>query len=228
LNVTNLDTEVSKFTALLALSQEFIDMAPELATRVIGEALSEAVARGVDGYLLGKLNAASSEESDSNVNPTFAEMMEALSELLLRIQVGERSRLFFVLQPRSLKYLSAMAYAAGVTTIKYNGGEVMGVSLVGSDSQSSGTVTLCDASAIAYGSDGIKIRTSELAALELSDSATGSSDDPTAVQLTSCFQTNTRAVLAEERVAIRVADTGAVASLTGTQWGVGEGSPQGF
>src|SRR5262245_38013293 len=72
-NLSELDTETAKFAAAVALSQEFIDEAPELAGRVIGDTLAEAVARSVDTYFIGKLNAvAANGEGASEDNPSFA------------------------------------------------------------------------------------------------------------------------------------------------------------
>jgi hypothetical protein len=100
LSLTNLDTEVSKFVAMIAVSKEFLDMAPALAQRLLADALPEAVGRAVDTYFLAKLNAINSGESDSEVDPSFTNMLEDLEELLRLVRVGQRSRLFFILPPR--------------------------------------------------------------------------------------------------------------------------------
>jgi hypothetical protein len=42
----------------------------------------------------------------------------------------------------------------------------------------------------------------------------------------SCFQTNTRALLVEQRIAVRVVDTNAVATVSGLLWGSSTDSPQ--
>jgi aspartokinase-like uncharacterized kinase len=225
LSVTNLDTETAKFAATVAITQEFIQEAPELAGRVLADVLSEAVSRSTDGYFLGKLNAAESGESDSAVDPSFASMLESLSELLRLVKTGEASRLYFIMRPTALKYLSSKAYEAGVTTVKYNGGEVMGVQLIASDSQTTGTITAADASGIVYGDDGIEVRSSDVAAVELNDVSGQHSVTPVQTTLVSCFQSNFRAVIAEQRIAVRVAALNCVASLTGVQWGLGGGSP---
>jgi hypothetical protein len=152
-------------------------------------------------------------------------MLADLSELLRLVKTGEASKLYFIMRPAALKYLSSKAYEAGVTTVKYNGGEIMGVQLIPSDSQTAGTITVADGTALIYGDDGIEVRSSDHAAVQLDDASTQSSTVPTATTLVSCFQTNTRAVCAEQRIAVRVADPRAVASLTGVQWGVGDSSP---
>ena len=104
----------------------------------------------------------------------------------------------------------------------------MGIPLVASDAQTTGTITLADASAVVYGDDGIEVRSSDVAAIQLDDAATNqSAPTTTATALVDCFSTNTRAVAAEQRIAVRVGDTNAVATLTGIQWGVGDSSPAG-
>jgi ribosomal protein S3 len=105
----------------------------------------------------------------------------------------------------------------------------MGVQCIASDSQASGTITLADASGIVFGDEGIEVRTSTQAAVELDDASTQAS--ATSVQgttLVACWQTNTMAVVAEQRIAVRVAARSSVASLTGVNWGIGDGSPANF
>jgi hypothetical protein len=45
----------------------------------------------------------------------------------------------------------------------------MGVQLIPSDSQTAGVITLADSSAIVYGDDGIEVRSSDVAAVQLDD-----------------------------------------------------------
>jgi hypothetical protein len=102
---------------------------------------------------------------------------------------------------------------------------LFGVKVVASAAMPAGRLTIADASAIVYGEDGIEIKSSETAAVEASTTPTGSSASPTAV-LVSCFQTNTRALLVEQRIAVRVVDTNAVATVSGLLWGSSTDSPQ--
>jgi HK97 family phage major capsid protein len=229
ISLSDLDTETSKHASTVAITKEFADMAPELAGRVLADTLAEAVSRSADTYFLSKLVAASSGEGDTDADPTFAEMLKDLSELLRMVKTGQSSKLYFIFRPQALKYLASMAYGAGVSTVKYDGGEIMGVQCIASDSQASGTITLADASGIVFGDEGIEVRTSTQAAVELDDASTKAS--ATSVQgttLVACWQTNTMAVVAEQRIAVRVAARSSVASLTGVNWGIGDGSPANF
>jgi hypothetical protein len=183
----------------------------------------------VDTYFLGKLAGEEVGESSGEVNPTWAQMLADLEELVRLIQVGDASKLFFIMQPRTAKALSRAAYENGIATVKYAGGEIFGIPIITSDSQTDGRITLADASAVVYGDAGIQVRSSDVAALEFSDAPTGQScTSVTATSLVSCFQTNTRALLAERSIAVRLVDVNAVASLTGVQWGAGGGSPSAF
>jgi hypothetical protein len=224
---TPLDTETSKQVAAIAVSKEFADSSPEFASRILADVLSEAVARSTDTYFLSKVTAQQTADSGSEVDPTFAAMLENLTELLRLVKTGESSKLFFIFTPTALKYLASMAYGAGVTTLGYNGGQLMNVQCIASDSQTSGTVTLADASGIVYADEGIVVKSSDVAMVELDDAATGDSATPTAasVNYVSCFQSNTRAIQALQRVAVRVVARNCVGSLTNVQWGLGGGSP---
>ena len=219
LNLSNLDTDVTKSISHVALSKEFVLEAPVLAERLLARALPEAVGRATDTFLLSKLNANNSGESQGDINPTWALMLADLVELLEQIQVGDASKLFYVMPPRLAKALSAKAYENGVTTAKYAGGEILGVPILTTLSQTAGTITIVDASAIAIGDEGFLVRTSDVASFEMSDAPTGDSSAPTAVSTVSAFQTNMLALICERRVSVRVFDTNAVASLTGVQWG---------
>ena len=229
LNLSNLDTELSKSIAQVALSKELLDEAPELAQVILSRALPEAVGRATDTFLLSKLNANNSGESSGDANPTWAQMLADLVELLEQVQAGDASKLFFIMPPRIAKALSGKAYENGVVTAKYNGGEILGVPILTTLAQTAGVITIADASALAVGDEGFSVRTSDVANLELSDTPTGDAAAPTAVSTVSAFQTNMRALLCERRVSVRIFDTNAVASLTGIQWGPTSGdSPMSF
>lgn len=219
LNLSNLDTETSKSIAQIAMSKEILDEAPDLAQVILSRALPEACARATDTFLLSKLNANNSGESSGDVGASWQLMLNDLLELLEQVQSGDASRLFFVMPPRLAKSLSAKAYENGISTAKYNGGEIMGVPILTTLAQTAGTITIADASAIAVGDEGFSVRTSDVANLELADNPTGDAAAPTAVSTVSAFQTNMRALLCERRVSVRIFDTNAVASLTGIQWG---------
>jgi hypothetical protein len=57
LSTTNLDTEVSKFAATVAITTEALKESPEFAARVLAAQLPEAVGRATDVWFLGKLAA---------------------------------------------------------------------------------------------------------------------------------------------------------------------------
>jgi hypothetical protein len=219
LNLSNLDTELTKSIAQVAMSKELLDEAPQLAQVILTRALPEAVGRATDTFLLSRLNANNSGESSGDASASWAQMLADLTELLEQVQAGDASKLFFIMPPRIAKALSGKAYENGVVTAKYNGGEILGVPILTTLGQTSGVVTIVDASALAIGDEGFSVRTSDVANLELSDTPTGDSAAPTAVSTVSAFQVNMRAILCERRVSVRIIDPNAVASLTGIQWG---------
>lgn len=226
LNLTNLDTETSKFVAQVALSREFIDAAPQLAQRILVAALTEAVGRATDTYFLGKLQAEEIFET-SNPDPTFTytTMVSDLLELLTNVQTGDASKLYFIMPPRLCKALSAAAFASGIDTVRYDGGQIFGIPIITSQAAPAGRVTLADASMIAFGDDGFEVRSTDVANFEMSDTPTGDAAAPTAVSTVSAWQTNMRAVLCERRIAVRVCDTNAISTISGLLWASGFDSP---
>jgi HK97 family phage major capsid protein len=228
LSVTNLDTEVSKHTSMVAVTIETLQESPELVQRVLATALPEAVNRSVDTYFLSKLQGEEIGESSGEQNPTWQQVTADLHELLNLVQVGEASKLFYVMQARSAKYLSKLAFENGISTVTYRGGSIFGVPIVTTQSITSGRITLADASGIAFGDDGLELRQSDQCSVELTDTPTNASaTSVTQTQLVSAFQTGMRVLLAEKSIAVRVLDTNAIASLSGVQWGVGSDSPAG-
>jgi hypothetical protein len=178
---------------------------------------------------LNKLGGEEVGESSGEANPSWSLMLADLEELTRIVHVSAASKLYFIMQPRTAKALSRAAFENGIATVTYAGGQILGIPIVTSDAQADGRITLADASAIVYGDAGISVRSSDVAALEFSDTPTNKSGTSvTATSLVSCFQTNTRALLTERSIAVRVVDTNAVASLTGTQWGAGSASPGAF
>jgi HK97 family phage major capsid protein len=170
LSLTNLDTEVSKFAAAVVLSLEVLQESPELAARLIASALPTAVSRAADVYFLSKLQGEEVGESSGDVNPTWAQMLADLEELVRLVQTGEASNLWFIMPPRVAKALSRAAYENGISTVKYAGGEIFGIPIVTSAAMTAGRIALVDASGVVFGDDGTEIRTSEEASIELSDS----------------------------------------------------------
>lgn len=226
LDLTVLDTEVTKCVSQFVISREAVIEYPTLVARMIASALPEAVSKAVDTYFIGKLATQEIGESSGEVNPSWALALSDIEELLRNVATGEASRLWLILTPRAAKYLARLATENGISTLGWSGGTIMGVNVIASAAQTTNRLTLADASAIAYADGGTEIRQSEVAAIEMLDNPTNASGPSvTATNLVSMFQTNSRALLAERRVAVRVVDVDSVVSLSGAQWGVGADSP---
>ena len=220
-------------SALQLISEGAIDAERHIANPhailcegMIATALPEAVAKSCDTYFLGKLAGSEIGKSSGEVNPTWSQVLNDITELLRNVATGEQSRLWLILTPRGTKYLARLATENAVTTLGWNGGQLMGINVIQSSAQTTNRLTLADASAIIYADDGVEIRQSEQAAVEMDDAPTNASGPSvTATTLVSMFQTNCRALLAERRLAIRVVDTYSVVSMTGAQWGIGSELP---
>jgi hypothetical protein len=229
LTTTNLDTEVTKFSSAIAISKEAIQESPDIAARMLADALPEAIGRATDVYFLGKLAGEEVGESSSEVNPSWSLVLNDLEELTRLVQTGERSRLYLIMPPRNCKYLARLATENGISTVTYDGGSIFGIRIITSQAQTAGRITLADASAVMYGDDGMDVRQSDVAAVELLDNPTNSAvTTVTATNVVSAFQTNTSILLVERAIAVRVGDTNGIATLTGTQWGIGFDSPAGI
>jgi hypothetical protein len=227
LSVTELNQSISKCVAEVAITTESMQQSPELSQTILASALPEALNRAVDAYFVGVLQAQASADSSGEVNPTWAQVLTDLEELVRLVRVGSASSLYFIMQPRSAKYLSRLATENGISTVTYDGGSIFGIPIITAQEMVSGSITLADASAVAYADSGVELRGSDEASIELSDAPTGDSNTATAqsVNYVSAFQSGMRVLRAERRLNAKVIDTSGVATLLGTQWGVGADSP---
>jgi hypothetical protein len=102
------------------------------------------------------------------------------------------------------------------------GGTIAGIPVHVSD-QASTNVLLVDARGIVAASEAITLKSSNAAAIEMLDVPTstiagGSPATPTAANLVSMFQTNSRAILAERFFGFALLRSNAVASVSGATY----------
>jgi hypothetical protein len=99
--------------------------------------------------------------------------------------------------------LAAQAVANGVTTMGILGGELMGVSVLVSDAQTADRITLVDATGLAVFLGEIRLKSSEQATVEMSDTPSQSSATPTATTLVSMWMSNSISLLCEREIAVK-------------------------
>jgi len=210
LTAVDVPTE-QKIVSMVAATKEFLDGLLDSGVRAFGNQLRRAVALGSDAALLTALSGNSSEAMGQ---PTFQGFLDDLQDALRQIVISPSSRVFAIVTMDMLKGIAVQALASGVTTLGVNGGELAGVTVVGSDAQTAGRLTVLEPSGIAIGATPIDIRSADQATIELNDATTQSSGSPTATSMTSLWQTNSVAILCERRLAIKPIRPSSYAHLT--------------
>jgi hypothetical protein len=225
--VTELGQTMSKCVCEVAITTESMLQSPELAQAILARALPEALNRAVDVYFVGQLQAQEVGDSSGEVNPSWANVLNDLEELMRLVRVGSASRLFFVMAPAAAKYLARIATENGIESVRFNGGSIFGIEII--TAQNISGLTLADASAVVFADGGVELRSSDETTTELSDAGTGSSTvpNPASVNFVNAFQSGYRVLRAERRLNARVIDTSGVATLAGIAWGAGADSPAG-
>jgi hypothetical protein len=220
------DLEPTKIVAQVVMSQELVDGLTDAGMRMLGRELRAAVTLGSDGVLLTELSSANTFEGSAT--NSWAEPLDQLEELMRSVKLGAGSRPYFITTSSIAKALAKGAASVGLSGLGPMGGEIFDTPLVVSDAQSSGRITFVDASSMAVATEEISLRSSEQATVEMSDAPAHNSTTPTATSLVSLWQTNSRCLLAERSIALKLVRENAAATLTGANWGSVGDSPVGF
>lgn len=214
--------------AMAALSKELIRAAGPDAEEAINRELRGAVADSVDAAFLSWI-------LDSNTPLTAASGTSALHALAdlqgllddVNGVANEAARLHFVMHPGVANRASTLATTSGALVFPNmtpTGGELLGVPAMPSSQVGSGELYLIDCSQIAAGAGSIRIDTSDVAAIQLTDAPTVNAGTGTAANLVSGFQTGMSAIRAVAEVNANRLRESAVAGLTGVAWAQAPGS----
>jgi hypothetical protein len=213
-----------KATAQVVMTVELLRTLEDDGLRLLGRLLRTAVATASDTVLLGQLTGNSSEAAGDG---SWLGLLADIAELLRAVDLGAGSKPLLVFHPDTMKIISALAFASGVTTLSWNGGTLCGVEALTSDAQASDRVSLIDGPGLAIRDTAIELRSTGEADIQLDTSPTQSASSPTATQLTSLFQTNSRALRAERGISVKAIRPNSFAHLTGLVVGSDGGSPIG-
>ena len=107
------------------------------------------------------------------------------------------------------------ALANGVTMVNWNGGDLGGVTMLVSDSQTAGRLTVVDGTGLAVALQPLELRASEQATIEM-DTAPSMESGTSATESTvvSAFQSGLRILIAERAFAIKPIRPNAYAHTT--------------
>lgn len=188
------------------------------AEQIIGIVLCGVVARGSGAALLSVLQAATSPASATGT--TAAHFRADLAAALASIRIGATSRIFAAVSPQLMARL-ALIDPASFPDLGIHGGTLADITFVPDDSitedSTGSTMTIFDASRIAFADEGVDVRASREATLQFDDAPDA---PPTASTVAhSLFQENRIAILAERFFGIALVSDDAVAVIEGCAYG---------
>jgi hypothetical protein len=181
------------------------------STGLIGRELQRSLARTVDTSALATIIAAGT--STPTLGGTVPNLISDLQSMFIDVEIGEQSRLYFVLNSALAVGLSARLAGSVGWELTPTGGRLAGVDVVVSNGAPIGSLILLDASRFAGYSDTITLDASEQATLQMN---TAPDSPPTAsTPLLSLWQHDMVALRATRWWGIQNLTSTAAATTTG-------------
>jgi hypothetical protein len=197
LSMSTTDVTPSKGVAQIVFTRELLDgLDAANAMASIRRELTRSVVQWTDDVLLTSLAGNSNDTQGTDSISDF--LTVDFEELLQLVGSSSQSSLWLIATPSIAKSLAAHLLTQGVNVPNWSRFGQAGVTVMASDAQTTGRVTLVSADAVAMWLSPVEVRSSEVADLELSDTPAQTSG--TSVQqshLSSLFTTNSMALLAE-------------------------------
>lgn len=213
-----------KITGLLVLTKELLEGQGAAFESAVSNDLVNPIAALEGISLLEPTNSGSAGSPASltyGVTPvpstgSDADAVRSDFRALFAAFAGSLETAVIAMRPETALELSLMQSSLGESSLTVRGGELFGVPVVTSDSvpmDSSGAlVALIDPAGILLTDEGVEIRQSDIATIEVDDDSNGP-------QYLSLWQSNLSSALAERFLNWEVARAGSVAWLSGVRWG---------
>ena len=168
ISLTMSDFAPVKTVAQVVLSQEAINSLEDEGLRILGNQLKNSVAVGSDSAFLAAL---AGESGEAQGLDTWQGVNDDLEELLRDLRLGAGSKPFLIMTPNVAKGLAAKAITIGVDSLRWDGGEYLGVPILVSDAQTAGRITAVDATGLAIVLGDLELRSSAQALVEIVDAS---------------------------------------------------------
>ncbi len=209
--------ELRKAAGIIVVSDELAKAGSKTANALIARELRSAVASATNAFFLTTLIEGTSVASFNSSGSDPDAIAADIRTLLGALEYGAGARLYFISSPGVAKTLATLTNAQGFVfpTMTPLGGTLCGVTVLVSDDVGDKLILL-DASQIAADQLTMTLKTSEQAAIRMSD-------DPDAEgNPVSLWQTNSVALLCERWFGFELVRDSAVAVLENITWAVGE------
>lgn len=225
-----------KVTSLIVITQELLDSADPAAERTIRDDMAGAMAAVIDESFINPANAGTTDvEPASIANGATVDAATGASADDIRDAVafsigqfgGDLTRSVIVGRPEFFAHIGLNS-AFQTEALGARGGSLGGIPAIASnalplDAGGKQQLVLIDPDAVAYGEEGMDLRTSRQASIEMTDAPTGSTgpvEPPAAASLVSLWQCNSVALMSEKFLNWQIARTGGVRVINGLTGGV--------
>lgn len=220
-----------KVRAIVCATKESMMAVGDIAENVFQADMVRAVTGVVDTSFIDPDNAGVSGESPASVSyggtkiPSAGSNADGLREdirALFAAYEGDLTAAVLITDPRTALDISLLPDVLGQTELTIHGGQLFGVPTVTSAGSplttAGGSITLVDASSVATANEGVEMRVSEEATLQMLDNPTNASIDGTATTMVSMFQTDSVALSATIHANWQVQGDGRVVTITGASY----------
>jgi hypothetical protein len=215
LALTTANIVPQKCAGFVVASNELLQFATVAAVNLFDTALRDAITIACNSKFLGDLVGMTTPIASTGGGGTADAIGADLKNLLEQIDIGENSRLFYVVSGDAAKAIACWPVQFPKFSLA-GGGEVLaGVSTIISNALPSQTSLMVDASALLAADDGITLDGSRQASLQMESAPAG---ETASTILLSLYQRNLQALRAERTFAYSIGRANAVASLSGVNY----------
>lgn len=213
-----------KVASIVCATKEAVTGMGEATEAGLQADLESAVANALDAAFITPTWAGAADESPASI--TYAQTQIASTgdartdiEAMFNAYNGSYRSAVIVMHPKTAVQLGLLDAQLGETKLTVQGGVLSGVPVYCTEAveldSSGGSITLFDASAVAYAARDLEAATTDQAALAMSDTPASPAE------MVSLFQTNTIAWKALAEANWEVQGTGRVVTITGTDYATG-------
>jgi len=221
IQLSNVTLQPVNASSLIVVTDELIRNISAAGQAALSRALMGAVSDAVDGAWLDAIVSTGTTSNPSG-GGTAVDAKSDLRTALLAVNSVGMAKPYWISSVDVAKKASTLTDTAGLDAfpaMSATGGEMANLPAIVSSGVPAGELYLVDASGIAADGGPVTVRASSQADVLMDSAPTMDSDTPTGAQMTSMFQSNSTALLANAWIAAQVLRDDAVAVITGIDWG---------
>lgn len=223
-----------KVSSLTVVTDELLDSADPASERVIRDDMVNAMAATIDESFINPANAgvanvepasiAYGAAVDAATGTSTDDLRDAVTFAIGQFD-GDLTRAVLVGRPELFAHMGLQS-AFQIEQLGARGGSLGGIPAIATtalplDAGGKQQLVLVDPDSVAFGEEGMDLRTSRKGTIQVADNPTGSTTDPTGTaSVISLWQCNSSGILAEKTIGWQLARSGGVRVITGLVGGI--------